>query len=431
MLEFFQDERGIAPETLSAFGVDFPDEDTASFRYPNGTKYRRQDSNGERRFWSEPKGVELGLFGHTLWDLNDTTVFLVEGETDAMRLYQELDGEVDVAGIPGLNSWKPEYADQFKGAHQVYVVFDNDEDYKTQQQAERAWTAIRRSIGFRKVKRIVLPGDVKDLCEFFDKYNVEALELLVKDNPPMWHYEALDLTRDPGPIDWLVDGLIAKGDISLMIGEPGVGKSWISMSLAVAVAESADVWLGRSLDFASNRVLYVDEENPELLVLRRLRKLGLTDEGIKNIRFLHRQGVRLDRRPELLLDEALDWGADLIVLDSLTRMHTKDENNAGEIAGLFNDGINPLARETGATTLLLHHVTKTESPSAFLRARGSGDISASPDTGLDVRQTDLNGGFNIFLYKSRWVEEGTLFSCRRRDEGDNVVIDAAERVSVF
>ena len=79
-------------------------------------------------------------------------------------------------------------------------------------------------------------------------------------------------------------------------------------------------------------MLYVDEENPEALVPHRLRKLGLTPEGAKNVRYLHRQGVRLDRRPELILDEALDWQPTLIVLDSLTRLHTKDENNAGEIA---------------------------------------------------------------------------------------------------
>ena len=431
MLEFLTDERGIDSRTLESFGVSVV-EDVVQFPYPAGTKFRKHDEAGKRHFWSEPKGARLGLFAGPS-DPDADEAFLVEGETDAMRLWQETDGEYDVVGIPGLDAWKPEYAKQFDRYSTVWVILDNDEDYKTQQAAERAWTAIRRSIGYRKVKRVVLPEGVKDVCKFFDDYTLEALFALMEQDQTFWHYEALDLTRDPGPIDWLVDGLIARGDISLMIGEPGVGKSWISMSLAVAIAEGWENWLGRNLavDGSGLRVLYVDEENPELLVLRRLRKLGLTDDGIKNIRFLHRQGIRLDRHPELLLDEALDWEADLIILDSLTRMHTKDENHAGEIAGLFNDGINPLARETGATTFLLHHVTKTESSSAFLRARGSGDISASPDTGIDVRQTDLNGGFNMLLYKSRWVEEGTVLQCRRKDEGDYVVIDAQERRPVF
>jgi RecA-family ATPase len=229
----------------------------------------------------------------------------------------------------------------------------------------------------------------------------------------------------------MLDRLLAQGDLTLMIGEPGIGKSWISLGLAVAVAEGHDTFLGRKLTSPNPRVLYVDEENPELLVLHRMRKLGLTPDGAKNIRFLHRQGIRLDKRPELLQDEALDWEPGLTVLDSLTRMHTQDENNAGAIAALFNDGINPLARETGATTLLLHHVTKTESTSGFVRARGSGDISASVDSGIDIRQTDVNGGFNVHLFKSRWVEEGHTIRARRRDVDDYVALEAEERGKYF
>jgi RecA-family ATPase len=221
-----------------------------------------------------------------------------------------------------------------------------------------------------------------------------------------------------------VDELICKGDITMMIGEPGVGKSWLSMSLAIAVAEGTQQWLGRRVDAGNHRVLYVDEENPEALIPHRLRKLGLTERGAENVRYLHRQGVRLDRYPDRILDEALDWEPTLIVLDSLTRLHTKDENNAGEVAALFNDGISPLARETGATTLILHHVNKGESNSSFSRARGSGDLSASIDSGLDVRPSDTGGGIYVAHYKSRWIAEGTIIRASITDtpEGNVRVI---------
>lgn len=361
-------------------------------------------------------------------------MFICEGETDTMRLYQELldDGATDfnVVGIPGINGWTDDMSLHFANAESVYVILDNEDDYKIEKRVEECWQHIRRSLG-RKAKRIRLPQGSKDVCEFFEAHGLESLWFIMKDEKSLWHYEALDLSKEPGPIDWLLEGIVARGDIAILIGEPGIGKSWISLGLAVALAEERDSFLGKPLHVKSPRVLYVDEENPELLVRRRLRKLGLTPRGQENMRFLHRQGVRLDKRPELLLDEALDWEPSLIVLDSLTRMHTQDENHSGEIARLFNDGINPLARESGATVLLLHHITKTESNSSFMRARGSGDISASPDTGLDLRKLDEHGGFKINMYKSRWVEEGSTIRGRRRDVDDYVSLEAEERVKHF
>lgn len=418
MLEFFEQERGIKPSTLDAFGV-VVDGDTATFPYPHGTKHRRHTGE-DRKFWSEPKGVKLGLFG--IRELfGSPTMFLVEGETDAMRLWQELtDAGIEnfnVVSIPGINAWEGDFAAHFAEAEKVFVILDNDDDYKVRSRVDECWLQIRKTLG-RKAKRVELPAGSKDICEFFDDYTLDGFRMLCEEKARNYHYSALDLTRHPGAVDWLVEDLVAKGDLTLLIGEPGVGKSWLSMAIAVAVAESHAEWLGRMIHADTPRVLYVDEENPEGLVLRRLRKLGLTNMGAENTRFLHRQGIRLDRKPELLLDEALDWGPSLIVLDSLTRMHTGDENNAGEVAKLFNDGINPLARETGATVLLLHHVTKTESTSSFARARGSGDISASVDTGLDVRGTDLSGGFTLGMYKSRWIEEGQYIRAHRVDDGD-------------
>ena len=51
-----------------------------------------------------------------------------------------------------------------------------------------------------------------------------------------------------------------------------------------------------------------------------------------NLRFLSNQAIRLDRNPDEFLEEALDYNPTLIVLDSLTRLHTEDENAAGAMS---------------------------------------------------------------------------------------------------
>jgi hypothetical protein len=151
--------------------------------------------------------------------------------------------------------------------------------------------------------------------------------------------------------------------------------------------------------------LYIDEENPHDVVYHRLRQLGL--ESFNNLRYLHRQGVRLDRNFDKLLDEAVAYNPELIVLDSLTRLHTKDENNAGEMAKLFNDSINVLCRETGAAVVILHHTNKSDSNSSYVKTRGSSDIGAAVDCGIEARKSStLNNSFNLVHFKSRRSQVG-------------------------
>lgn len=422
---FLNEERHILDTTLAAFSV-YDDGDSICFPYGESIKRRSHDADGKRHFKSDG-GIAPSLF-HPSNLVGSGTCFLVEGESDTLRLYQELAGSCDVFGIPGILSWKSAWAERLLGYSAVFVILDNDADYKVAATVDRAWMDIRRNIG-QRAKRITLPDGTKDLCEFFDTYNLDSLRELSDRaiDHGSWHYEALDLSKPLRRPDWLVEELIAKGDLTMMIGEPGVGKSWVSMSLAVAIAEGYTNWMGRRL-MDTGRVLYVDEENPEALVPYRLKKLGLTDKGMKNIRFLHQQGVKLDKHPDYILEEALDYSPTLIILDSLTRIHTKDENNAGEISALFNDGILPLVRSTDATLLVLHHVNKSDSNSSFTRARGSSDLSGVIDCGLDVRSQGST--LAMHHYKSRWVSEGGLILFKIEDTPEGDVVLATRTSSV-
>jgi hypothetical protein len=136
------------------------------------------------------------------------------------------------------------------------------------------------------------------------------------------------------------------------------------------------------------------------------------------MRYLHRQGVRLDKRFDMFLDEAISYQPSLIVLDSLTRIHTQDENNAGAMAGLFNDSINVLTKETGSAIVILHHTNKGESNSSYVRTRGSSDIGAAVDCGLEARHT-APGQFNLIHFKSRRKQAGGFTPIEIRDTPDN------------
>lgn len=337
-------------------------------------------------------------------------MFLTEGETDCLRLWQELSDagteEFAVYGIPGVNGWHGSYAllDSLSSAERVYLILDEESDYNKQSYVDKCWRQIRADLG-GKLKRIRLPQDpvpTKDLCEFFQSYSLETLRLMADAPTVSGRFKPLNLRVPAPPVDWFLDQFLAAGDLAVVQGDPGLGKSMLCMDLAVAVAQGREEWLGIPL-LKHGRVLYVDEENPESLIRDRLDRLGLEplSEATNNVRYLHRQAVRFDKNPYELVEEALDYDPVLIILDSLTRFHTQDENNAGAISRLFDEGVLPLSREVGATVILIHHVTKTDSNSGFRRSRGSGDIVANIDTGLDCRGSDVSDIFVLHQYKSR------------------------------
>ena len=426
---FFNVERGITDETLAAFGVEFPESDSVHLPYTSGVKGRRHDGEGKRHFWFV-EGNAHGLFLSP--DVPGAEVaFLVEGESDAMRLFQELrdaGSSAVVAGLSGINAWSAELADIFDGFGTVYVVLDNDADYKVASIVDNAWRSIRRDLGPRAV-RLVLPSSpvpVKDICEFFDAYDLSVLREIsdsTEDTP--LYFSALDLTKEPPPTDWVVQDLIAANDVNLWVGEPEVGKSWLLMDLACAVADEREKFLGRTVN-RHGRVLYIDEENPEDVVRQRLARLGLDLDASKNLRYLHHQGVRLDKHPERLIDEAVAFQPTLVLIDSLTRVHTGDENNAGFIAQLFNDGVNPLVRETGAALVMLHHVNKSDSNSAFGRVRGSSDITGTIDAGYDFKKSGQH--IHIQSFKTRRAKSGGMIVAEIVDTPDgNVQIQTRTR----
>ncbi len=410
--------KGINDKTIDTWGI-YKDIDTGEivFPYPHGVLKRRggwHDRNAKRTFRQD------GNIG--VYYIDDPSQYkkaiICEGETDCLRLWQEYDSYF-VCSVPGQSSWAPSFASIFNDMDEVLVVFDNDPDAYVQDKTDATIRNIKRDIGIGKVRRLTLPVDVKDVCEFFKKHSVAEFDSIIEAaSTGNYHWKPLDLTIDPGPTDWLIEPVIAKGDVVMLLGEPNSGKSMVGMSMAAAIARQDEVlWQTYNIHPNTGRVLIVDEENPVDVVFRRLRDFGISGHE-DNIRYLFHQGVRLDRNADSLFEEAAAFKPDLIVLDSLVRLHSKDENSSSDMAILYNDSIKPLARELNCAVLLLHHAGKTDASSSYKRGRGSGELTASPDVGLDIRPLG-DGRFNLVTYKTRRAAkaDGTVFAIIEDEHG--------------
>lgn len=339
-------------------------------------------------------------------------MILLEGESDTMSLWQampdDVKAKVGVVGLSGTNAWKQRYAEELMGvAKRVFVVFDRDDPYEASDAAkatETAWAKIRADLG-RKARRVTLPQGINDVAEFFQRYDWAAFATLLKAAAePKRSYPRLDLTQDVPPTDWVVEDLFVASEATGLVGDSGVGKSFITMALALAISGGEDTFLGLPVK-KHGPVLYVDEENSAQLVLSRLKALGYDPKTHAGLEFLWYAGVDLAGEPQRLLEEALDIEPAAIILDSLSRVGIGvDENSNTDMTRLLRQGIVPLARETGAGVVFVHHTPKEgNSP------RGASAIKAAADQVLSVveaKSRDSEGYYptgtlNLFPSKPR------------------------------
>lgn len=424
---WFASRRGITRETLDAFGVVVDDEGVIRYPYPeDAVKHRKgleKDEEGGRRFWWSPP-TAAGQVPFLPPDFEPRErMLLVEGESDAMALWQnipdELRDKVSVVGLSGTGSWAKAIRDKggvdklFGPAKRVFVLFDRDDPYENADGAasvERAWGEIKIDLG-RKARRVILPQGINDVAEFFERYDWAALQVLLKKAAaPIRHYPRLDLSRKAPPTDWLVEDFLVRGEVTVIAADSGVGKSILMQSLSLAIAGGAKDWL-ELLVKAHGTAMYVDEEQSPQLAMQRLVALASTKENVletlpanlaRNLDYINYAGVDLAREPEKLLEEALDIEPALIVIDSQSRVALGiEENSNTEISQLYRRAFVPLARETNAAVVVIHHATKDGRGT-----RGAGAIKAASDQTIEIRAAEdkagqLTGTLNIFPSKPR------------------------------
>ena len=208
------------------------------------------------------------------------------------------------------------------------------------------------------------------------------------------------LTTPAPPLNWIYDPWLGAGDVVILAGEPGLGKSWVALDLFFRLSLSRP-WAGKNNLAGPQRVLYVDEENNFRLVRHRMRKLvnGM-DLSIANLdpaylaaSYAMEQGINLDDPASLeLLKRKLDQvRPQFIIFDSLVRIHHRDENSNAEMAALFGM-IKALARNIGAGAIVIHHLGKStkDRPSGRIaeRIRGASDIIAAGDQVWGLERAD-------------------------------------------
>lgn len=149
--------------------------------------------------------------------------------------------------------------------------------------------------------------------------------------------------RQPSNIsefDRVLGGGFILGSLTLLSGEPGIGKSTLLLQVAGALSGK------------NQKVLYACGEESSAQVAHRAERLGLKDQAI--ILFP-------EISAENIVSKALELKPDLLIVDSIQTCYSEElsgsPGSTGQVRACANAFMR-LAKEQGITTILVGHVTK-------------------------------------------------------------------------
>jgi len=217
---------------------------------PKGFAQRRPDGKGG--FTWSLNGVERVLYRlpELLSADPSETVFVPEGEKDVDRLVRL--GLVATTNPEGAGKWRDECTATLKG-RPVAILPDNDEAGR--KHAEKVAGALYGEAA--SVKVVVLPGlpEKGDVSDWLDTGKSVDDLLRIVDESPQWEppSSSADTSGQFGDVgtllsdvveesvEWLWEGRIPLGKLTVIDGDPGTGKSALTTDLAARVSTGREM----------------------------------------------------------------------------------------------------------------------------------------------------------------------------------------------
>ena len=289
------------------------------------------------------------------------------------------------------------------------------------------------------------PLEEKELRVTFD--SIAKRELSSREVPPLlkeWvpAISILELCKKDFPEKkWVVENIFERATIGQLSAAPNQWKTWTMWHMAICIATGRKVF--DKFEVNKQGVLIVNEEDPEMMLKE--RSLMLLGEVEDMPLYIHAEkGIKLeDKTVSKLIEEVKEKKLGVIIFDSLSVIHTADENSAQEMGAVFEQ-MKRFTREGITVFFTNHHRKKSlkrwEKDDLQEQVRGSSVINAVPsghitceektqgeDKFVIIRQAKLKGAKKLNPFLVRVKEEGGRIDFTYESEYEES-IDAATKL---
>jgi len=279
---------------------------------------------------------------------------------------------------------------------------------------------------------------IKKACDPNEPFAVPKLpEWTLENTRPKW------ILQEPEPFEFIIPGLLAKGLVGFIYGSGGTYKSlaalWLVLQRGTGKVIVGQKWFdrfevpfGRSIFFSAEDVLLdlhhrINNCLPTMLHARPDVPLSaLQSEVLENCTFIPREQWVVDgtlflfdengptNKAEKIVELVNSFGADLVILETCSRIFPLDEND--NTAGARLVGVLEYIRDkTGATILIIDHSSKmNRGGKTDLQGqnslRGAGSKLDNARFGLLIEAQKRENGLDILQ-----VTNSKTFRCKKVD----------------
>ncbi|MCZ8170585.1 MAG: AAA family ATPase, partial [Brevundimonas sp.] len=207
------------------------------------------------------------------------------------------------------------------------------------------------------------------------------------------------------PVEWLIKGVLPRGDLGILYGQSGSGKTFVALDMAMALVRGVP-WRGHRVP-KPVRVLYVAAEGSGGVgnrIAAYLKAHGIPHPDNLGVMpgtpsLLEKEDIK-----EVLASVRAADGFDVVIIDTFAQVTPGANENAAEDMGRALSNLRALAGATQAMPILVHHAGKDASKGA----RGWSGLKAAADVQIEVIRRD-NGIREIHVEKLKDGEDGARF----------------------
>lgn len=211
------------------------------------------------------------------------------------------------------------------------------------------------------------------------------------------------------PLGWIVKRVLPRGELVVLYGESGAGKSFMALDLLGAIARGVE-WRGHKTT-QGLRCGYIAAEGAAGFRLRLIAYAQHNNFPLADLDLAVLAGAPnfMEKKDILDLGHAMArYGRlDVLVVDTLAQVTAGANENSGEDMGRVIQHCKVLHEVTGATIVLVHHSGKDASRGA----RGWSGIKGALDAELEVTRLDNDRVLTVSKMKDG-TGEGDMYGFR-------------------